>query len=399
MQYQTGKALTMRINWFSNAPTANTGYGVQTRLFTPRIRDLGHDVSITAFFGYESGIHNFEGMRVYPKHRDPYGRDVLDAHAQHAKADIVISLIDAWVMSKPQTPWYPWFPIDSEPMPPPVLDKVSKATKPITMSKYGSRQAQNAGLEAYYVPHGVDTKVYKPRDMKESRKALGLPEDAFLVGMVAANKGVPPRKAFPQNIIAFAALKKQHPDAVLYLHTDDGTRGGDVVNLVEYCLSVGLQPGKDVWFPDQYANMVGLPDEYMVTAYSAMDVHMLVSMGEGFGVPLIEAQACGTPVIVGDWTAMSELCLSGWKVDKSEAMPFYQSYMYAYQYLPQPEAIADRLLAAYEMRGNQDYRKRAREGAMAYDADKVTEKYWRPVLEDIEKNLKGEEYPVTKVEL
>jgi hypothetical protein len=32
----------MRINWFSNSPWASTGYGVQTRLFVPRIRKLGH---------------------------------------------------------------------------------------------------------------------------------------------------------------------------------------------------------------------------------------------------------------------------------------------------------------------------------------------------------------------
>lgn len=389
----------MRINWFSNAPTANTGYGVQTRLFAPRIRDLGHEVSISAFYGYESGLHTWEGMRVYPKYRHPYGIDIIDAHANHAQADIVISLIDVWVMNKVEKPWFPWFPIDSEPIPPPVLAKARLATKPITMSKYGSREAQKAGLETYYVPHGVDTKVYRQHDMKEARRKLGLPEDAFIVGMVAANKGVPPRKAFPQNIVAFAALKRKHPDAVLYLHTDDGTRGGEVVNLIDYCLSVGLQPGKDVWFPDQYAYTLGLPDDYMVTAYNAMDAHMLVSMGEGFGIPIIEAQACGTPVIVGDWTAMGELCLSGWKVDKSEAMPFWQPYMSSYQYLPHPEAIGDRLMAAYEMRGNQDYRKRARDGALAYDADKVTEKYWKPVLEDIEKNLHGADIEVKKVAL
>lgn len=39
-------------------------------------------------------------------------------------------------------------------------------------------------------------------------------------------------------------------------------------------------------------------------------------LGEGFGIPIIEAQAAGCPVIVTDCTAMTELCLSGWLIEK-----------------------------------------------------------------------------------
>jgi FkbM family methyltransferase len=41
------------------------------------------------------------------------------------------------------------------------------------------------------------------------------------------------------------------------------------------------------------------------------------------------------------------------------------------------------------MKGNEDYRKRARDGALAYDADKVAEKYWKPVLEKIAAKIEG----------
>ena len=65
-------------------------------------------------------------------------------------------------------------------------------------------------------------------------------------------------------------------------------------------------------------------------------------------------------------------------------------------YSPQVSAIVERLEAAYVVRGNQDYRDRARAGAMQYDADKVLVKYWKPVLEDIERSIKGAE---TEMEL
>ena len=114
-----------------------------------------------------------------------------------------------------------------------------------------------------------------------------------------------------------------------------------------------------------------------------------MSLGEGFGIPLIEAQACGCPVITGDWTAMGELCLSGWKLSKSDAEPIYHDYFDAFQYVPHVGAIAERMDAAYEVRGNEDYRKRARDGALAYDADKVLEKHWKPVLAGMQEMIEA----------
>ena len=358
-----------------------TGYGNQTRLFVPRIRNLGHEMSITAFYGLQGGKLNFGGVPVYPVVKHPYGQDVMNAHATHAGADAIISLFDIWpITDKLSMPWFPWFPIDHEPIPAGVLRVAHLAAKGVTMSKFGQRMAAQSGLDTWYVPHGVETDVFKPGNRVEAREHLGLPKNAFIVGMVAANKGNPSRKAFFEQMTAFAALKRKHSDALLYLHTDDGTRGGEVVNLVQYAQRLGLRPGMDVLFVDQYSNALGLPDPYMVDLYNALDVMTLVSLGEGFGIPLIEAQACGCPVITGAWTAMEELCFSGWKVSKQEAEPTYHDYFDAFQYTAHVGAIAERMEAAYEVRGNDDYRKRARDGALAYDADKITEKYWKPVL-------------------
>ncbi len=125
------------------------------------------------------------------------------------------------------------FPIDHEPMPANVLEQARKATKVITMSKFGKRMCDMVGLDAWYIPHAVDTKIFKPLDREEARKHLGWDQDKFVVGMVAANKGNPSRKAFYEQIAAFAALHHEHPDTMLYLHTDAGLSGGDVVNLAE----------------------------------------------------------------------------------------------------------------------------------------------------------------------
>ncbi|MCG3143630.1 MAG: D-inositol-3-phosphate glycosyltransferase [Gammaproteobacteria bacterium] len=388
----------MRISWLSNSPWARTGYGNQTMLFVPRLQKLGHEMQISAFYGLEGGVLNLGGIPVYPRGYHPYGQDVMSAHAMHFKADLLISLIDAWVMNPQQVlgglRWAAWFPIDHDPVPQPVLMQVQKAWARIVYSRFAECQMKNAGLDCYYVPHGVDTSVFRPIDRVEARDKTGWPQDKFIVGMVAANKGQPSRKAFAENIRAFCELKRKRSDMMLYLHTVAGTEN-DGMNLPGYIESLGMSFGfvgscdpktVDVLFSDQYAQLIGIPDDYMNTVYNAMDVHLLVSMGEGFGIPLVEAQAAGTPVIVGDWTAMPELCFSGWKVYRSEAEPFWTP-INSYQFLPHAGAIADRLEAAYQMRDNQDYRERARDGALAYDADKVTEKYWKPVLEDMAERI------------
>ncbi len=392
----------MRINWHSNAPWSPTGYGNQTKLFTPRIKSLGYPISITAFYGLQGGMIDVNGIRIFPNGKHPYGQDVIGASARMDGADIVISLMDAWIMKPENIPaplrWYPWFPIDCEPMPKIVADKVRQAAKGITLSKFGQRMAEDIGLDTYYIPHGVDTAVFAPIDRAKARGRLEWPADKFIVGMVAANKGVPPRKSFFEQILAFAALHRAHPDTMLYLHTDDGKHGGEAVDLLAFCQALGLtcdyqkngpvSADVDVLFPEQYTYLLGLPDQYLVDVYNSLDVMMLVSMGEGFGIPLIEAQACGCPVITGDWTSMGELCLSGWRIGKEEARPVWSPFFEAWQWSVLPEAVTSRLMAAYDAKDNQDYRKRAHKGAAQYGADKVLEKYWRPVLADIEKSLK-----------
>lgn len=382
------------INWLSNSPWTNTGYGNQTRTFLPRLKALGYNMICTAFYGLEGGILNWDGIPVYPKGRETYGNDIAAAHTRHAVGNdidpcLLISLIDAWVM-KPEllqlhgVKWVPWFPVDMEPLPPPVARSIQRAFRRIVFTRFGEKMVNDAGMDAYYVPHGINTEVYAPmpESKNEIREKIGLPKDVFLVGTVAANKGTPSRKSFPEMFAAFAELKKAHDDVVLYVHSTRGEHGENQgLNLPELADTFNLVVGQDVIFPDQYNLLIGYDDHFVAALYNAFDVFLLPSMGEGFGIPIVEAQACGTPVIVGDWTAMSELCLSGWKIPKKDATPFYTP-LAAYQYIARVGAITRCLKEAYHATGDM-MSKRAAKKAKYYDADRVTEKYWKPVLAEI----------------
>lgn len=380
----------MKITWLSNAPWAPTGYGQQTKLFVPRLKKLGHELVLIAFYGLEGASLTWDGIPVYPRAFHGYGQDIVGADTAMVQADISISLIDAWVMEPSMYPagfrWVPWFPVDMETIPPPVIAKAAQAYQPLVYSRHAERLARAAGLDVRYVPHGVDLATFTPQVQREAREKLRLPDDRYFVGMVAANKGQPSRKALPQSIAAFAAFHRRHPDTALYLHCHKGLAGEmGGVNLVQLCEHHGLALGRDVWFVDQHALVTGMPDAALAATYNALDVLLACSMGEGFGVPIVEAQACGTPVITGDWTAMSELTWKGRAVAREDAELFWTG-LGANQYLPHIGALEAALEETYQF----TYARKPPDQVKAYDAGVVTETYWKPVLAEIAERVAAE---------
>ena len=368
-----------RLLWHSNAAWCRTGYGQQTALFAPRIRDLGHDMALSANWGLSGSMFQWEEMPVYPSD-DAWGQRMLPQYAHHHRADLVITLMDMWVLEGRRMrdlKMLCWTPVDHHPIPPKVLKFFvdHPDATPVAMSRFGQRMFKEAGMDAAYVPHGVDTGIYCPGDRQVGRDRMGFPDDAWIVGVVAANKGNnPPRKAFPQLLQAFAEVRKQVPEAHLYMHTDlVGQRG---VHLAKFADQLGIPAGA-IRAATPLQLELGAPDEAMVDMFRAFDVLALPSYGEGFGVPLIEAQACGTPVVTTDGTAMRELRGAGWLVD---AEPWYDAAQDAFFDMPSVRSITDCLLNAYECRGDSQLRSQARRFAEHYDADRVLEEHWKPVL-------------------
>ncbi len=380
----------MRILWSSNAPWAKTGYGNQTDLFIWRLKELGHEITVQAFYGLHGAPQVANGVTFLPGSKDLYGNDVLSHDFKYWKSDILITLIDAWVLSNEmtrETVWCPWFPVDHDPVPPAVVAALRTAFYPIAYSRWGQERLEAVGIPADYIPHGVDTKALFPMAKAGARKAMGVPDDVFLVGMVAANTGTPSRKAFDQNIRGFAEFVRRRPDAnaLFYLHTDfyGGNHGEDIMAIVD---TIGL-PRERIAQPPPYPLMRGMLDsDYMRAAYSAMDVLTNATRGEGFGVPILEAQSCGTPVIVTDFSSMPELVFSGWKVPYVDRV--WNGHQNSYQVVPSVSGIADAFEMAYDCRNDISVREKARAGALEYDADTVTERYWKPVLEKIEGRIK-----------
>ena len=378
----------MRINFQSNAPWNRSGYGKETALFVPRIASLGHDITISAPYSFAGNILEWEGFPVLPCGRDNAGNDTIIPSHEYFTADLTIVLADPFSLQKSgdklaQIPLALWFPVDCVP-----LGRGDAAVLresrgiPVAMSRFGERMLADEGAEPLYVPLAVDTGLYSPGDHYAYRDTVpAITDDTFVIGLCAMNRDLN-RKGFQEQFLAFSKFRERHPDTVLSVVSTP--RGNPGLSLDAMAVRLGITDA--VVYPDGYSYDLGLiTEQQMVNWFSGLDVLTACSYGEGFGLPLIEAQACGVPVITTDGSTMSELCGAGWL---ASGTPFWSDGHAAWWKRPDIDDIVQAYESAYTAwQDNALPKKQARDFALQYDADRVLELYWKPVLADIEDRL------------
>ena len=396
MSTQKKNKLTGAVSLWSNSYTAPTGYGQQATYLLDRLKRSGLDVAMLSNYGLE-GIPGkiqtpYGEVPHYPRGIDLYSNDSgpMDHKSfisQHPdKPNLFISLYDVWVMNAKAYDDFKiasWVPLDHVTMPPRVEAQLRKENvTPIAMAPHGVRQMEAKGIECEYVPHGIDTSVYKPTYTiagRETNEFLDTKPDQFIVGMVAANKasGLVHRKAFGEALLAFSIFAKEHPDAVLYLHTDAvGQAGGwNLLNLIK---STGIQK-EQIIFPNPSDYRFGFAQADLAALYTRMDVLLAPSFGEGFGVPSVEAQACGTRIIGSNWAATPDLASSdSWLVD---GQPMWDAGQDAWWQTPNVPSLVGALREAYK--ADRGVSKASLEFASQFDVEKVWESHWMPVLKKL----------------
>lgn len=400
--------------WISNAPWAPSGYGSQTRQVGRRIAAAGHDIEYVANDG-SRGDREWEGHLVRgSSSTDRYSRDSLRTELERSEADWVIALYDAWVFThNMRDPFedFPrmacWTPIDHLQVPAQLYGWLANGHTAIAMSEHGRRNLQALSdnwaasraarpFEVRYAPHAIED-VYR-RVETDFREVIDVPDDAFLIGIVAAStdSAIYDRKGFGDMALALGQLMAAHGDVYVYVHTLNP--GINSIGLDRLFASCGVPAERVVW-ADQYAlTKQAVTDEHMATIYSSFDVLLSTSRGEGFGIPVIEAQACGVPVIASNWTAQAEL-VRGTPYDSADAGtqehpagwlvycdPDWDPRQAGHFGKPIIPAIVASLEHAYgEWKADRWAPRRAAaiENAARYRADVVFERHWKPILAEM----------------
>ena len=298
----------MKVLLSSNTPWGTSGYSTQSRLLLKILKWMGHEVAVYAWYGMEGQRLQIDGFDVYPRIQHRYGGDA-GLIAKDWGADVVLTLQDIWPLPddfgdsvrEAGAKWAAYFPIDGVPMPPAVERQARQADYRIVYSRFACCVMDETGLDYQYAPHAVDTELFSPAaDRAALRAEMNIPQEAYMVLMVAANKGYPSRKSYPEAFAAFRSFQRRRPEAVLFVHAKQDEAIGAGLKLGQLAYQLGIPAGA-LRFIDQ--EQFALAARHRVT-HRAADVLLFVD-GE-VGLPIVEAQACGLPVITR-LHSMSEL--------------------------------------------------------------------------------------------
>ena len=389
----------MRLMFTGAAPWANSGYSKPLRYLFPRLAAAGHEIALCAFYGWDGTTTDTDvggaRVRIYPSARDDYFNDIIEYHAASWQAQVVITLQDVWILQgwgKKNFRWCPWLPIDTHPVSQPILKAIEGCHTPLVWVNWAKRELQQAGwMQTRVIPFGVDLALHQPIDRDAARAAVGLPDDGrFVAGMVAANSSYPSRKSFPEVLLAWVDFLNRGNEGLLYLHTTvtpKGKAGVDLANILQL-LNLPWSTLDDpdqarkaaavVMFPGQHEMWSGtVSDRKLAHIYNALDLYLAPSMAEGFGIPILEAQACGVPVVTLNNTSMHELTWNGIAL---EPLQLTWEQEGGWRGVAPVEGIADTIESA----AHGGFTRRVPEQVAAFDWDVVVERDWLPFLTELE---------------
>ena len=138
----------------------------------------------------------------------------------------------------------------------------------------------------YVIPNFVDTTRFVPGSKAAARAELGLPQDLTIVLCCAAIRRF--HKRIDNLVQEFAASGLADHGVMLLVA---GAREADTDEIIAQ---------GEALLGDRVRFLVDLPRDTMPRLYQSADSLVLASDHETFGIVLIEAMACGLPIICND---------------------------------------------------------------------------------------------------
>lgn len=165
---------------------------------------------------------------------------------------------------------------------------ISEATKRDLIQHYSTPPEKIHVIYEAAAPHFSPA---IPEAIAHARQRYHLPERyVIVVGTIE------PRKNYPRLLRALTQVRKDHPDLALVVVGSKGWLYENFFREIE-----GLNAQSWVIFPG-FVDDADLP-----SVYSGATLMAMPSVYEGFGLPILEAMACGVPVVSSNQASLPEL--------------------------------------------------------------------------------------------
>ena len=195
------------------------------------------------------------------------------------------------------------------------------------ISELGVDSAKAGGLtKCGYLPVGVDTESFyppTPEERETTRAGMGYKSDEYIILTVADNQE---RKnlSCSMKIISMLlhpSLSSEEFDDILSGRSKKKVSDFEKSGGYKYVLVTREQSPVGHRLRDLAITMDinkeflvierGIPQEHLRSLYVSSDLFLLTSKAEGLGIPILEAMACGTPVMGTDTGAIHSLLADG----------------------------------------------------------------------------------------
>jgi len=301
----------------ADSPAVSTGFGRVSQAVLEGLFNKGdYDIYVLGINHPIGEPHKYEGMlKIYPaaSRGNVFGFNRIAEVVEKVRPDIIIINNDLWIIFEylkliaGGNRIITYSPIDALPVQRSWLEMIKAAnSKTVVYTNYARNGilSVDKDLDVRIIGHGVDIDEFYLNE--DARDYANLTKDLFIIGNVNRNQ---PRKRLDLFMLGMAkwinSKSKSDKEIIrIYYH---GAMQDVGWNLTDLAHRYGILDNFMITNQNGFTPATGVPLQDLCRIYSLMDLQVMTSSGEGFGLSPFESAACGVAQVVPDSSATKEL--------------------------------------------------------------------------------------------
>lgn len=232
--------------------------------------------------------------------------NIIDTH----NLSVVITLIDHHLtlldIHKINCRTIAWYPTHYNPLDDHISSILSMFSDVVCLCPSAVPVIQEAvSTNVVCIPHSVSSYPRPILNKQQLRDKHNIPQDKLVICMVGGNYDMNNRRSYDTSIATFKEYHKNFPNSYLYVQAFTSKQKGWCNDLTNIFRAYKIDPRV------YRVNQTLITKEIIYEIYNLSDIFFNGSKSEGFGIPNIEAQLSGLPIVTNKFGAMTDYTFNG----------------------------------------------------------------------------------------